>query len=186
MGVPLFRGLDIPDCYSVEWPVNTDKRGSLTKVFAHGDFSPMVPDGQIREIFYSTSSRGVLRGMHLQEPSLHQWKIVTIISGTVLDVLVDVRPSSDSFGQSVSLTLSEGSGLSVVVPPGVAHGFLVVTSTATTLYAVSSEYKPEKEIGIRFDSFGFAWPVENPTLSARDFDLPSLAVFADQKGSLGR
>ena len=180
MGEALFRQLDIPDSYTVDWPVHSDRRGHLIKVFATGPFENQVPGIEAREIFYSSSPGGVLRGMHFQDPSLSQWKIVSVLSGTVLDVLVDLRPSSPTFGRNLALTLREGSGLCVVVPPGVAHGFFVESTSATTLYAVSSEYEPDRERGIRFDSFGFKWPVAEPTLSDRDLGLPTLSVYAEQ------
>lgn len=174
----LFQELEIAGTYSVTWTVNSDNRGSLTKVFAEQAFSERFAGIDTREVFYTSSSRGVLRGMHLQHPSRHQWKIVSVLAGTVLDVLLDLRQDSPSFGETISLKLQEGSGVAVVVPPGVAHGYLVESDSATTLYLVSSEYEADQEIGIRFDSFGFEWPEKKPTLSSRDESLPSLSAFA--------
>jgi dTDP-4-dehydrorhamnose 3,5-epimerase len=178
MGDVVFQELELRGSYTATWPVNSDTRGSLTKIYAEEAFSQLSPGSRTREIFYTSSSQGVLRGMHLQHASFDQWKIVTVLSGRVLDVLLDLRPASDSFGRSFALTLQEGSGLSVVVPPGVAHGYFVESSSATTVYAVSSEYEASKEIGVRFDSFGFDWPDSKPTLSARDELLPTLSAYA--------
>ena len=173
-----FEELGIAGAYSVTWPVNSDSRGSLTKVFAGQAFSERFARIENREVFYTSSTRGVLRGMHLQHPSRQQWKIVSVLGGTVLDVLLDLRRDSASFGESVSLKLREGSGVAVVVPPGVAHGYLVESESATTLYLVSSEYEADQEIGVHFDSFGFDWPEREPILSSRDEALPSLSAFA--------
>lgn len=174
----LFQELGIAGTYSVTWPVNFDNRGSLTKVFAEQMFSERFSGIDTKEVFYTSSSRGVMRGMHLQHPSLQQWKIVSVLAGTVLDVLLDLRQDSATFGDSVSLTLQEGSGVAVVVPPGVAHGYLVESESATTLYLVSTEYEADQEIGVHFDSFGFDWPEREPILSSRDEALPSLSAFA--------
>ena len=110
--------------------------------------------------------------MHFQHDNAPQSKIITVVAGEILDVLLDVRPESESYGKAISLLLKGGTGLSLFIPHGVAHGFQVLSESAITLYAVSTGYSEENDLGVRFDSFGFAWPIESPIVSARDAALP--------------
>jgi dTDP-4-dehydrorhamnose 3,5-epimerase len=148
-----------------------DDRGSFTK--AYSALWSETPAQTAAEIFYSNSQKGVLRGMHLQVNESSNARIVSIISGSVLDVLIDLRPESETFLNINICALGTNSYSSVLVPNGVAHGFQAI-EPSLTLYVSSSTYKFENDTGIDATSIGVNWPIESPLRSPRDQDLPTL------------
>jgi dTDP-4-dehydrorhamnose 3,5-epimerase len=124
----------------------------------------------------SRSGRGVLRGLHLQNPA-SQGKLVSVLRGRVLDVAVDVRVGSPNFGRHVALELSEENRRQLWVPRGFAHGFLVLSETADFFYKCDALYSPKDEITIRWDdpAIGIKWGIDNPALSPKDAVAPLLA-----------
>jgi dTDP-4-dehydrorhamnose 3,5-epimerase len=125
---------------------------------------------------YSRSSRGTLRGLHLQV-NRPQAKLVRVVHGTVFDVAVDVRVGSPTFGQWTAATLSAENCRQLFIPEGFAHGFAVLSDYADVEYKCSAFYSPQGEITIRHNepAFDIAWPLTAPTLSQRDAAAPSLA-----------
>ena len=156
----------------VENSIFLDKRGSFSKVFSSSYFSSTDQAHGVAEIFWSASGRDVVRGMHYQGGSGAQSKLVTVVAGEILDVLLDLRVNSPSFGTIYSEVLSCESGRSLFIPPGVAHGFKVLSGSAVTLYSVSTEHCASLDLGVRYDSFGFSWPGGLPIVSERDLSLP--------------
>jgi dTDP-4-dehydrorhamnose 3,5-epimerase len=156
-----------------------DSRGFFVETFradryaAAGLRAPFVQDN------WSRSARGVLRGLHLQNPNA-QGKLVSVTRGEILDIAVDVRVGSPSFGRHVAVTLSEDNGRQFFIPRGFAHGFLVLSDTADFCYKCDGYYSAADEITIRWNdpAIGIEWPVANPTLSARDAAAPLLAEAA--------
>ncbi len=130
-----------------------------------------------RESFYSTSRRGVLRGMHFQTPPHSHAKLVYCIRGSALDVVVDLRKSSPRYGAAASAELSEKNHQQLFIPTGLAHGFLALESDTVLVYMTTTVHSPSHDMGIHWDSFGFDWGTEAPTLSARDARLPTLGAF---------
>jgi dTDP-4-dehydrorhamnose 3,5-epimerase len=130
----------------------------------------------------SLSRRGVLRGLHLQNPR-GQGKLVYAIQGTIFDVAVDVRVGSETFGHWESFELSAENHRQVYIPPGFAHGFCVVSETALFAYKCSDYYAPEYELGIHYADPALAidWPSAEPLVSARDAGHPNLADVEEQK-----
>jgi dTDP-4-dehydrorhamnose 3,5-epimerase len=124
----------------------------------------------------SRSARGVLRGLHLQNPGA-QGKLVTVLKGRVRDVAVDVRRGSPTFGKHVSVELSEENRRQFWVPRGFAHGFVVLSDSADLFYKCDEFYSPSDEIVVRWNdpAIGIAWGVDSPSLSARDAVAPLLA-----------
>jgi dTDP-4-dehydrorhamnose 3,5-epimerase len=176
---------EIPGVVLIKHPVRADARGSFAKLFHPDDLR--LGSGQafpVRESFVSWSEPGVLRGMHFQSPPFAHDKAVTCLAGEVLDVVLDLRRSSPAFGRSVSFLLDGSSPSTVWIPAGCAHGFAVLgPSRALLHYAVTAEHSPANDLGVRWDSFGFAWPTGAATvISERDRALPHLgdlpAVFA--------
>jgi dTDP-4-dehydrorhamnose 3,5-epimerase len=157
--------------------IRADDRGRFIKMFAQDVFLDLGLGIEIAEIFSTNSTRDVLRGMHLQMPPFQHSKLVACIDGTILDAVVDLRKNSLTFGRYVAMELSAQVGNQLLIPPGCAHGFLVRSDRATTVYAVSSVHAPSRDGGIRWDSFGFSWPVPSPILSERDKLLPPLSEF---------
>jgi dTDP-4-dehydrorhamnose 3,5-epimerase len=124
----------------------------------------------------SRSSQGVLRGLHLQNPS-SQGKLVTVLKGRVLDVAVDARRGSPTFGKHVAVELDDETRRQVWVPRGFAHGFLVLSDTADFFYKCDAPYSPKDEIAVRWDdpALSIDWKITQPSVSPRDAAAPLLA-----------
>ena len=164
--------LAIPDVMLIEPKVFGDARGFFFESFNQRAFNDATgTNHQFVQDNHSRSSRGVLRGLHyqVQQP---QGKLVRVVQGAVFDVAVDIRNSSPTFGQWVGAELSADNHRQLWVPPGFAHGFLVLSDTAEFLYKTTDYYAPEYERCIVWNdpSISVEWPifVQNPTLSAKD------------------
>lgn len=112
--------------------------------------------------------------MHFQEPPHEQAKLVTVISGKILDVFLDLRMKSPTYGKVGSVELGAKDGTSLYLPIGIAHGFLALQHETIVAYAVSSGYDEEFDKGILWSSIPYAWPTKDPVISDRDLSLPSL------------
>lgn len=139
---------------------------------------PFVQDNQSR------SHRGVLRGLHYQRPPFAQAKLVQVLHGEVLDVAVDLRSSSPTFGKSFSVLLSGENKKQLLIPRGFAHGFLVLSDTAHVFYKCDQFYSPQHDAGVRYDDpdLNIAWGVEaaHLHLSEKDQRLPSFRDYRQQ------
>ncbi len=161
----------LADVVLIEPEVFRDARGSFYESFNARLFRANIGvETHFVQDDHSCSSRGVLRGLHYQikQP---QGKIVRVIEGEIFDVVVDLRRSSPTFGKSVTLTLRADACQSLWIPPGFAHGFLVLSSSAVVLYKVTDEWAPQHQRCIRFDdpTLAIPWPlVGSPILSDRD------------------
>jgi dTDP-4-dehydrorhamnose 3,5-epimerase len=166
----------IPEVLIIEPRLFGDERGffvetyQLARYSEHGINRPLIQDNMSR------SSRGVLRGLHLQNPST-QGKLVSALRGRVLDVAVDVRLGSPSFGHHVAVELSEDNRRQLWVPRGFAHGFVVLSESADFFYKCDDYYSPENEVVVRWNdpAIDIDWSVADPTLSPRDAAAPLLA-----------
>lgn len=167
----------IPGCFEIEYTTRADDRGRFVKSYQATAFAELGLEASFSESFYSTSSTGVLRGMHFQLPPSDGAKLVCCVQGEVLDVALDLRVGSPAFGKAVTFTLSAERDCATYIPRGVAHGFLTLRGTATLIYHVSSEYDPASDTGILWSSFGVDWPHPNPQLSPRDRQLPPMSKF---------
>ncbi len=177
---PCFQTTPLPGLV-VYWPkLHSDDRGLFVKTFHAPSFAAAGLTFDTREEFYSLSRRGVLRGMHFQIPPHAHAKLVTCLRGRILDVVVDLRRGSPTYRQSWSMELGEESRPVLHVPVGLAHGFLALSEEALVHYRTSTEHNPEHDRGIRWDSFGFAWPEPQPLVSPRDAAFPALADFSTQ------
>ncbi|MFQ5524305.1 MAG: dTDP-4-dehydrorhamnose 3,5-epimerase [Acidimicrobiia bacterium] len=165
----------------MERPVYRDDRGFFTESYHHAEFEEAVghPVSFVQDN-HSRSKRGVLRGLHYQLPPAAQGKLVRVVRGAVFDVAVDIRRSSPTFGEWVGYELSEDNFAQLWIPPGYAHGFLVLTDVADVLYKTTDYYAPDLERTIRWDdpNIGIAWPLggEAPILSPKDAAAPSLTA----------
>lgn len=165
----------IPGCFELEYVQHTDARGSFIKTFRATAFRELGLESALTESFLSTSAEGVLRGMHFQLPPADGAKLVYCTQGEVFDVALDLRVGSPAFGKTHTFVLSNSSS-AAYIPRGVAHGFMVTKGPATLVYSVSSEYDPQLDSGILWNSFGLDWPLTPSLLSARD---QSFVAFAD-------
>jgi dTDP-4-dehydrorhamnose 3,5-epimerase len=167
---------EIPEVLIFEPKLYGDHRGFFCELFQaeryaiHGVHGPFVQDN------LSRSAHGVLRGLHLQYPK-HQGKLVSVLRGRLLDVAVDVRVGSPTFGRHVMVELSEDNRRQVWVPRGFAHGFVVLSEIADFFYKCDELYSPADEIVVRWNdpAIGIRWGLERPKLSARDAAAPLLA-----------
>ncbi len=145
-----------------------------TEIFAqHGLVTGWVQENQ------SLSIRGVLRGLHFQMPPHAETKLVRVVRGAILDVFVDLRKDSPTFGEWDSVELDDEALRMVYIPKGFAHGFCALSDVAILNYKVDEVYTPAAVAGLRWDDLAFAirWPVAHPILSDKDADLPTLADF---------
>jgi len=168
--------LAIPDVILFEPKVFGDERGFFFESFSQKHFDAAV--GQHYDFVqdnHSRSSKGVLRGLHYQLPPHAQGKLVRVVEGVVFDVAVDIRKSSPTFGQWVGAHLSAENHHQLWVPPGFAHGFVVLSESAQFLYKTTSYYAPASERCIAWNDPQLAvqWPGnEAPSLSAKDAVAP--------------
>jgi len=154
-----------------------DHRGRFVKPYHRDDFRAEGLDLSISEEFYSVSKRGVLRGMHFQLPPKDTIKGVTCLSGSIFDVVVDLRVNSPTYQHHFSIELNEEKGNMLYIPKGLAHGFCALSEEALVLYMCSEVYSPEHDTGIHWNSVGIEWPLEDPIVSAKDNELVALDQF---------
>ena len=164
-------------CFQIDPFFAEDDRGTFVKRFHSESFSEVGLPTEWREEYYSSSRKGVLRGMHFQMPPHDHEKLVYCIHGRVLDVVVDLRTDSLTYGRYISVELDAALGAGLMIPKGMAHGFLALTDSALMAYKVTTTYAPKFDAGIRWDSFGFSWGLEQPILSERDRSHPAFADF---------
>ena len=159
-----------PDVKLIALPVFADERGYFLESFRTeryrglpGQNGPFVQDN------FSHSKRGVLRGLHFQHPG-GQGKLVRVVQGEIYDVTVDVRAGSPTFGRWQALTLGGGEARQLWVPPGYAHGFLVLSEQALVEYKCTAYYEPENEACLCWNDpeLGIDWPCGEPVLSGKD------------------
>ncbi|WP_273184570.1 dTDP-4-dehydrorhamnose 3,5-epimerase [Hyphomonas adhaerens] len=158
-----------------------DERGFFAETFRQSEFASHGIDCQFVQSNHSLSRRkGTLRGLHFQKAPFGQAKLVKCIAGSILDVVVDIRPQSATFGQTMSVELSAETGNQLFVPDGFAHGFCTLEDDTQIAYDVSEYYTPEAEFGLAFDDpeLGIHWPFPESemTLSERDRHWPGLSA----------
>lgn len=168
----------IPDIFIVEPQVHGDKRGYFIETFRQDLFEEAVGyQVDFVQDNESKSSKGVLRGLHFQLAPYAQSKLVRVLEGSVLDVAVDIRQGSPTFGKHVAVELTGENKKQMFVPRGFAHGFVVLSDSATFAYKVDNYYSPECDRGLAFDDpqLDIDWllPKENMQLSAKDTQQPS-------------
>jgi len=171
------RETKIDGCYEIEPVIFQDNRGSFIKTFQQDVFSAKQLETNFREEYYSVSYRNVLRGLHFQLPPKEHKKIVYCVLGEVIDAVVDLRISSPTYGQFDIFRLTADNAKIIYIPPGLAHGFYVVSETAIMMYKVSTVYSPEHDAGIKWNSAGIPWPSKTPVVSKRDSDFLDLSDF---------
>ena len=174
----------IPGCLIRPLFHHTDDRGEFVKVYqasgrwdAQDEGADHSERGEIAELFWSRSACGVVRGLHFQVPPHAHRKLVTVVSGAAIDVVVDLRVGSPTYGEHVTISLDAATPVAVQVPIGCAHGFQSTADDTVILYATSTEHAPNADRGIRWDSIGVEWPIPRVLLSERDAEFPALADF---------
>lgn len=175
-----FSRLEIPDVILITPNVLGDARGYFFEVFHEDKFDINFTTGESTPKFVQDnqafSTRGVVRGLHFQN-KYPQGKLVRCIKGSILDVAVDIRPNSPTFGHHVSAILSEQNHNQLWVPRGFAHGYASLGHENIVLYKCDDFYHPEDEGGIKWDdpSLNIDWNISSPTISDKDMLLPLLS-----------
>ncbi len=171
------EALSIPGLQLLHLFHSADDRGDFVKTYHAADFKKMNLGFEIKECFYSTSRKNVIRGMHFQLPPSAHDKLVFCSQGAILDVVLDLRKSSPTYLQFVSVELHATKPQALLIPAGCAHGFKSLADHTITNYFVSSEYDASADAGIHYQSFGFDWDCADPIVSTRDQSFPAINVF---------
>ena len=172
-----FKRLQIPDIILCEPIVHKDNRGYFTEFFRKDKLEKYLGYNiNFCQANESKSSYGVIRGLHYQINPHAQTKLVKVVSGKILDVVVDLRKDSSTFGKHISVELSAENKKSLLIPKGFAHGFLVLSEHATLNYKLDKYYQPKYERGIAFNdkTLGINWGIksDNIKISPKDSELP--------------
>jgi dTDP-4-dehydrorhamnose 3,5-epimerase len=172
----IFQRLDIPEIILIEPRRFEDTRGFFTETYKYSDFLRNGIQEHFVQDNYSCSVRDVLRGLHYQRNPHAQGKLIQCIRGKIFDVAVDIRKGSPTFMQWISTELSEENNRMFYVPPGFAHGFIVVSDIADVIYKCTKEYSPEDDRGIIWNDpdIQIRWPIQEPVLSEKDSRHPLL------------
>ncbi len=165
----------LPGVLLVEPVVFRDPRGYFVETYHAQKYAEAGLGATFVQDNFSHSSRGTLRGLHYQLTK-PQGKLLTVLSGAIFDVAVDIRKGSPTFGQWVGVELSQESHRQLYIPPGFAHGFCVISETAGVLYKCTDLYAPEDERGVLWNdpALNIAWPIDQPVLSKKDSAFASL------------
>lgn len=154
-----------------------DERGGFQKLFNYDFFVENGLDTDFKEFYYSVNKKGVRRGMHFQIPPYDHVKVVYVSYGKILDVVVDIRNSSQTYGKCFSIELDDQKAQYLYIPKGFAHGFLSLEDNTIVNYAQTTCYNKVCDCGIDQNSIGFDWGIEKPIVSGRDLTFPSLKDF---------
>jgi dTDP-4-dehydrorhamnose 3,5-epimerase len=176
----------LKDCFIIHEKVHGDARGYFVETFNQRDFKAATGlDIEFVQDNQSKSSKGVLRGLHMQRGSSAQAKLVRVLAGSVLDVAVDLRKGSPSFGQHFTIELTAENHKQFFVPAGFAHGFVVLSESATFFYKVDKFYEPGNEVGIMYNDvdLNIDWKLADNELILSDKDKV-LGSFAEYAASL--
>ena len=170
----IFKQLKIPDVISITPHIFNDERGYFFENFNHFAFKQDNIDLNFIQENFSKSKKNVIRGLHFQKNPKAQAKLVTAVSGEIFDVAVDLRKNSPTFGKWVSEILSEINHKSLYIPEGFAHGFCVLSESATVMYKINQEYSPDHEQGIIWNDpdIDISWPISESIISEKDQNLP--------------
>jgi len=176
-----FIPMELKGVILIEPDVHQDQRGLFLETYHEKKYRDAGIPGPFVQDNFSHSIRGTLRGLHYQlgQP---QSKLISVTEGAVFDVAVDIRRASPTFGRSVGLELSAKNHRQLYIPAGFAHGFCVLSSTASVSYKVTDFYSPQDERGIIWNDPALAipWPITQPLLSAKDQAYRTLAEMTDE------
>lgn len=170
-----FEALSIAGAMLVRADPRADERGSLSRLFSRREFAEAgLMSSFTQESAVHSHRAGTLRGFHFQAAPAEEAKLVSCLRGGAFDVILDVRPSSPTFGRWQAVTLRDDEFAGVYVPPGCAHAVQTLCDDTVMLYRMSCDYDPQAARGFRWDSpeVGVRWPLPDPVLSERDRALP--------------
>jgi len=188
-----FKKQDTPieGLFIIDTTTHKDNRGLFMETWQKRDFEQMGICADFVQDNHSKSKKGVLRGIHFQERHL-QAKLVRCISGSILDIAVDLRQGSRTFGKSFQVILSEANQTILFIPEGFGHGFLALEADSQLLYKTTAYYCPKCDGGIRYDDpdLQINWQtkeheIDTIILSEKDRELPTLSQWLEKRGQMG-
>jgi dTDP-4-dehydrorhamnose 3,5-epimerase len=176
-----FISSEVPGVVIVEPEVHLDERGFLLESYHTAKYREGGIDATFVQDNHSSSLKSTLRGLHGQSPH-PQGKLVRVLEGEIFDVVVDVRRGSPAYGKFVTAILSSESFRQLYAPPGLVHGFVVLSETAQVEYKCTDFYHPKSGFSIAWNDpeLGIPWPVDEPTLSRKDAEAPRLSELQDR------
>lgn len=167
----------LPGVKVLEPFIHRDPRGDFVKPFHEGQLAEHDISLELKEEFFSTSAANVVRGFHFQKPPYAHAKIIYCISGRVLDVVMDIRKDSPSYGQCAGIEISADNHHVVYIPVGFAHAFASLEDGSCLVYKTDAVHAPEADAGILWSSVDFDWPFQAPLISERDAAFEALEGF---------
>lgn len=172
-----FQPTELSGVYIVEPDIYRDGRGYFFETYRELYLREVGIDIKFIQDNFSMSVKNVIRGLHYQKGDAAQHKLIMVCSGEILDVVVDIRRTSETFGKHISVRLSDREHKMVLVPDGFAHGFSVLSDGAAIYYKCSSYYNPEMERGIQWNDpeLGIEWGITDPIVSEKDRSQPLLS-----------
>jgi len=154
-----------------------DSRGMFIKTFTDSFFQENGLVIDIKETYYSISHQDVIRGMHFQIPPYDHIKLIYVPYGSILDVVLDIRKNSPTYGHYFSTEISSINGKILIVPQGLAHGFKSLEDSTNVVYMQTTGYSQEHDCGIKYNSFNFDWKCAEPKMSERDNSFVAFSEF---------
>ncbi len=161
----------------IEYSPFKDGRGAFVKTFNEDMFKDLGLETSFKESFYSISKKDVIRGMHFHLPPKDHFKLIYVTHGAIMDVALDLRKNSSTYGEYIALVLSQSNNKMIYIPPGCAHGFLSLEDDTCTVYMQTEIYSKEHDHGVHPLSFGMEWGIQNHILSERDKKFETLEEF---------
>ncbi len=171
-----FTELEIPGVHLLSPERHEDDRGYFARSFCERELKDHgLPSRAVQASVSFNHKRGTLRGIHFQWPPGQETKLVRCSRGAIVDVVVDLRPESRTYGRSLTCELTDSNGCQLYLPAGVGHGFLTLRDETEVTYMMSDFYIPDLDGGYRWDdeTLAVSWPFEPTVISQRDRDLPS-------------
>jgi dTDP-4-dehydrorhamnose 3,5-epimerase len=168
---------DINGVFIIETSPFEDQRGFFVKTFNKDMFLGLGLETEFTESFYSLSKKDVIRGMHFHLPPKDHYKLIYVTNGSIIDVVLDLRKESATYGKHIHIELSQKNSKMIYIPVGCAHGFLSLEDNTCTVYMQTGMYSKEHDYGIHPLSFGMQWGVQSPILSERDKKFETLEEF---------
>jgi dTDP-4-dehydrorhamnose 3,5-epimerase/CDP-3, 6-dideoxy-D-glycero-D-glycero-4-hexulose-5-epimerase len=185
----IFNETIIEGLYTIKLNPFCDLRGELLKPFNTKEYRKNLPEDvkiDIKETWFTKSKINVIRAMHLQVGKNACAKVVAIIQGKIHDVILDIRKDSSTYGKVFNIIMDDENPMALYIPVGCAHGYKVLLDNSIVMYMATEIHSAQDDIGIRYDSFGFNWNIDNPILSEKDKNLPLFGeyIFDEKKNNL--
>lgn len=174
-----FKETSLKDAFVIELQKREDERGFFARTFCRDEFAAHGLNTEYPQCNMSLSKdKFTLRGFHYQIDGAEEAKVVRCIRGALLDVIIDVRKGSPSYGQHLAVELTADNYVALYVPEGFAHSFITLEENTEAFYMVSAMYSPGKERGIRWNdpAFGVRWPTDRPIVSEKDANWPDYVL----------